>query len=56
MKKKPTNLKKLIKKADSLWSKCVRTRARQKYLKEIYEITKGKVKPGDFLSIEDFKG
>lgn len=26
MKKKPTNLKKLIKKADSLWSKCVRTR------------------------------
>ena len=26
MKKKPTNLKKLIKKADSLWSQCVRTR------------------------------
>ena len=26
MKKKPTNLKKLIKKADSLWSKCIRTR------------------------------
>lgn len=26
MRKKPTNLKKLIKKADSLWSKCVRTR------------------------------
>lgn len=26
MKKKTTNLKKLIKKADSLWSKCVRTR------------------------------